>query len=172
MPKGPGQAYTVAGALAALPAKLSGRDFERGKAMFTATACLVCHRFGTEGGGVGPDLTGAGSRYSIRDLLDNIINPSAVISDQFGTEQIERTDGDPIVGRVVGEANGELQIMANPFAPDEKVAVKTAAVKARKPYNVSMMPPGLINSLSPDELQDLLAYILSSGNAGDAMFRK
>jgi putative heme-binding domain-containing protein len=172
MPKGPGQAYTVAGALAAMPAKLSGRNFERGKAMFTATACLMCHRFGSEGGGVGPDLTGAGSRYSIRDLLDNIINPSAVISDQFGTEQIERTDGDPIVGRVVGEANGELQIMANPFAPDEKVTVKTAAVKARKPFNVSMMPPGLINSLSPDELQDLLAYILSSGNANDAMFRR
>ena len=172
MPKGPGQAYTVEGVLAALPAKLSGRDFERGKAMFTATACLVCHRFGSEGGGVGPDLSGSGSRYSIRDLLDNIINPSAVISDQFGTEQIERTDGDPIVGRVVGEADGELQIMANPFAPDEKITVKTAAVKARKPFNVSMMPPGLINSLSPDELQDLLAYILSGGNAGDAMFRK
>ena len=62
--------------------------------------------------------------------------------------------------------------MANPFAPDEKVTVKTAVVKARKPFNVSMMPPGLINSLSPDELQDLLAYILSSGNAADAMFRK
>ena len=172
MPKGPGQAYTVASALAAMTAKLSGRNFERGKAMFTATACLMCHRFGSEGGGVGPDLTGAGSRYSVRDLLENIISPSAVISDQFGTEQIERTDGDPIVGRVVGEANGELQIMANPFAPDEKVTVKTAVVKARKPFNVSMMPPGLINSLSPDELQDLLAYILSSGNAADAMFRK
>jgi len=132
----------------------------------------VCHRFGSEGGGVGPDLTGAGSRYNIRDLLDNIINPSAVISDQFGTEQIERTDGDPIVGRVVGEANGELQIMANPFAPDEKVSLKATAVKSRKPFKVSMMPPGLINSLSPDELQDLLAYILSSGNANDAMFRK
>ncbi len=172
LPQGPGQAYTVPSALAALPAKLSGRDYARGKAMFTATACLVCHRFGTEGGGVGPDLSGAGSRYSIRDLLDNIINPSAVISDQFGTEQIERTDGDPIVGRVVGEANGELQIMANPFAPDEKVAVKASAVKSRKPFNVSMMPPGLINSLNPEELQDLLAYILSGGNADDAMFRK
>lgn len=172
MPKGPGQAYTVPSALAALPAKLTGRDFERGKAMFAATACLVCHRFGTEGGGVGPDLSGSGGRYSIRDLLDNIINPSAVISDQFGTEQIERSDGDPIVGRVVGEENGELLIMANPFAPDEKVKVKASSVTARKPYNVSMMPPGLINSLGPDELQDLLAYILSGGNANDAMFRK
>jgi putative heme-binding domain-containing protein len=172
-PKGPGRAYTMQDALAALPAKLTGRNFERGKAMFTATACITCHRLGDEGSsGVGPDLTGAGNRYSIRDLLENIIDPSAVISDQFGTEQIERADGDPIVGRVVGEENGELLVMANPFAPEEKVKVNASAVKSRKPFDQSMMPPGLINSLNPEELQDLLAYILSSGNPNDPMFQE
>ena len=141
--------------------------------MFTATACIVCHKLGDEGSsGVGPDLSGAGNRYSMRDLLENIITPSAVISDQFGTEQIERSDGDPLVGRVVGEEDGELLVMANPFAPDDKTKVKVSAVKSRKPFNVSMMPPGLINSLNHEELQDLLAYILSSGNAQDPMFRK
>jgi putative heme-binding domain-containing protein len=172
-PKGPGRAYALKDAVAAMPAKLTGRDFARGKAMFTATACIVCHKLNTEGSsGVGPDLSGAGNRYSIRDLLENIIDPSAVISDQFGTEQIERTDGDPLVGRVVGEENGELLVMANPFVPDDKTKVKVSAVKSRKPFNLSMMPPGLINSLNPDELQDLLAYILSSGNADDPMFKR
>ena len=133
----------------------------------------MCHRIGNEGSsGVGPDLSGAGSRYSIRDLLENIIEPSAVISDQFGTEQIERSDGDPLIGRVVGEEDGELLVMANPFAPDDKTKVKTSAVKSRKPFNLSMMPPGLINSLNPEELQDLLAFILSSANPDDPMFRK
>jgi putative heme-binding domain-containing protein len=172
MPKGPGRAYTLKEAVAAMPAKLTGRDFERGKAMFTATACVACHRFNNEGSGVGPDISGAGNRYSIRDLLENIIDPSAVISDQFGTEQIERADGESIVGRVVGEENGELLIMSNPFTPDDKTKVKISAVKSRKPFNVSMMPPGLINSLNPDELQDMLAYILSSGNPNDPMFKK
>jgi putative heme-binding domain-containing protein len=172
-PKGPGRAYTVQDALAAMPAKLTGRNFERGKSMFTATACIVCHKLGNEGSsGVGPDLSGAGNRYSIRDLLENIINPSAVISDQFGTEHIERTGDDPVVGRVVGEEEGELLVMANPFAPDEKTKVKVSAVKSRKPFNVSMMPPGLINSLNPEELQDLLAYTLSSGNPDDPMFKR
>lgn len=173
MPKGPGRAYTVKDAMAAMPARLSGRDFARGKAMFAAAACVACHRFNNEGSsGVGPDLSGAGGRYSIRDLLENIIDPSLVISDQFGTEQLERADGDPIVGRVVGEENGELLIMANPFMPDEKVRVKSSAITARKAYPVSMMPPGLINSLSEAELQDLLAYLLSGGNAADPMFRR
>ena len=141
--------------------------------MFTATACIICHKLGDEGtSGVGPDLSGAGSRYSIRDLLENIITPSAVISDQFGTEQIERAGAEPLVGRVVGEESGELLVMANPFAPDDKTKVKVTDVKSRKPFNISMMPPGLINSLNPEELQDLLAYILAGGNANDAMFKK
>ena len=173
LPQGPGRPYTLAEAAGLMPAKLSGRDFARGKAMYTATACILCHRFGDEGGsGVGPDLTGAGGRYSIRDLLENILEPSQVISDQFGAEQIERRDGDPLVGRVVGEENGELLVMANPFMPDEKVRVKAADITARRPWATSLMPAGLINSLNPEEIQDLLAYLLSGGNPQDPMFRR
>ena len=75
-PKGPGQAYTLDSALAVVPTKLTGRNFAQGKAMFAASACLVCHRFGNDGGGIGPDISGAGNRYSVRDLLQNIIEPS------------------------------------------------------------------------------------------------
>jgi putative heme-binding domain-containing protein len=171
-PKGPGKAYTLKDAMAAMPAKLTGRDFARGKAMFTALACVACHKFNNEGGGIGPDISGAGGRYSVRDLLENIIDPSAVISDQYGTELIEHGEGQTIVGRVVGEENGELLVMANPFVPDDKTKVKANTVKTRKPYPVSMMPPGLINSLNEQELQDLLAYILSGGNEADAMFKR
>ena len=97
-----------------------------------------------------------------------------MISDQFGSEEIERTDGDLIVGRVVGEENGELLVMASPFSSDDKTRVKTSGVKSRNPFGTSMMlmPAGLINSLSPEELQDFLAYALSAGNEKDGMFRK
>ncbi len=173
LPQGPGRPYTLAEATGLMPAKLSGRDFARGKAMYTATACILCHRFGDEGGsGVGPDLTGAGGRYSVRDLLENILEPSKVISDQFGAEQIERRGADPLVGRVVGEENGELLVMANPFRPDEKVRVKATDITARRPYATSLMPAGLINSLNPEEIQDLLAYLLSGGNPQDPMFKR
>jgi putative heme-binding domain-containing protein len=169
-PKGPGRSYTVDEAVALMPAKLSGRDFAQGKGLFAATACVVCHRFGTEGGGVGPDLTGAAGRYTMRDLLENIIEPSRVISDQYGVEQFDRHDGTVIIGRVVGEESGELLLMSNPFAPNDRTRVKTDTIKSRKPYPVSMMPPGLINALNPEELKDLVAYILSAGNPADPMF--
>jgi hypothetical protein len=171
-PKGPGRNYTVAEATTLAQGQLTGRDFAQGKALFTGTACIICHRFGGDGGGVGPDISGAGSRYTVKDLLENIIEPSKVISDQYDSQQLDLTDGTTLVGRVVGEENGDLLLMSNPFMPDEKTRVKAGTVKSRKTYPISMMPPGLINSLNPDELKNLLAYILSGGNAADAMFKK
>jgi putative heme-binding domain-containing protein len=157
-------------ATALLQGNLTSRDFAQGKALFTATACVICHRFNEQGGGIGPDLSGAGSRYSVKDLLENIIEPSKVVSDQYESQQLDLVDGKTLVGRIVGEEAGDLLVMTSPFLPDEKTRVKTANVKARKPYPISMMPPGLINSLNPEELKDLVAYILSAGNPADRMF--
>ena len=170
IPRGPGRAYTLKDTLPLFPAKLTGRDFAQGKAMFAATACTVCHRFNGEGIGIAPDISDAGRRYSVRDLLENIIEPSLVISDQYGSEEFTMPEGNAIVGRVLGEEDGWIKVMTNPFAPDEAMGVEIAKIIERKPYPVSMMPPGLINALNPDELKDLLAYILSGGNPADAMF--
>ena len=103
--------------------------------------------------------------------MENIVEPSKVISDQYGTEHFTLTEGDPVIGRIVGEAAGRLSIMTNPFAPDEVTRIEVAKVKSRKDYPVSMMPPGLINALNPEELKDLTAYILSGGNPEDKMFK-
>jgi putative heme-binding domain-containing protein len=169
-PKGPGRDYSVADATALLQGGLTGRNFTQGKGLFAATACIVCHRFNHDGGGIGPDLSGAGSRYIIKDLMENLVEPSKVISDQYDSQQFDLADGSTLVGRIVGEEKGELQIMSNPFAPDEKTKVKSSDVKSRKTYPISMMPPGLINALNPEELKDLTAYILSGGNPNDKMF--
>jgi putative heme-binding domain-containing protein len=171
-PKGPGQTYTVESAAALFPAKLTGRDFAQGKAMFSATACIFCHRFNGEGAGIGPDISGAGNRYSVKDLLENIIEPSKVISDQYGTEQLTMADGEVIIGRVVAEDSNRYSVMTNPFAPDELARPEIAKVRSRKPYPISMRPAGLANALNPDELKDLVAYLLSGGNPNDPMFAK
>lgn len=171
-PKGPGKNYTIDEVVALAKDGMKGRNFENGKAMFTSTMCMTCHRFNGDGGSIGPDVTGAGNRYTLRDLMENIIEPSKVVSDQYDSHVIEKTDGSLIIGRVVSEDSGTLQVMMNPFAPTQLTAVKTSEVKSKKTQAVSMMPPGLINSLNQDELLDLLAYILSAGNAQDARFAK
>jgi putative heme-binding domain-containing protein len=172
LPQGPGRDYTLEQALDAVYIPLIGRDFERGKAMFQALACAACHRFGDVGSGVGPDLTGAGNRYSVHDLLQAIVEPSHVISDQYGSEIFELSDGSALAGRVVGEDGDALLVLTNPFAPDDTTRVIRQSIKARRTNPVSLMPAGLINSLNGGELQDLVAYILSGGSPRDAMFRR
>jgi putative heme-binding domain-containing protein len=152
--------------------KLAGRNFEQGKAMFTSTLCVRCHHFNGEGGNIGPDISGAGNRYTLRDLLENIIEPSKVISDQYGTDQIELKDGNIVIGRVVVEENGKLFVMTSALAPETLMPVNVSEIKARKPYPISMMPVGLINALNEDELRDLVAYIQSGGNRSDKAFTR
>lgn len=171
-PKGPGKSYTVDDVLALAKNGVKGRNFEQGKAMFASTLCLSCHHFNGEGGNVGPDITGAGNRYTLRDLLENVIEPSKVISDQYGSEQIELKDGSLLIGRVVVEENGKLFVMTSALAPNALTAIAATDVKKRSGYPVSMMPAGLINALNSDELLDLLAYVLSAGNATDKVFIK
>jgi putative heme-binding domain-containing protein len=170
--KGPGKTYTIDEVVALAKDGLKGRDFENGKAMYTTTMCATCHRFNGGDGSIGPDLTGVGNRYTLRDLMENILEPSKVVSDQYDSHVIEKKDGSLVIGRVVSEDAGTLQVMMNPFAPTQLTAIKAAEVKNKKTQPVSMMPPGLINVLNKDELLDLLAYLVSGGNAQDKMFAK
>jgi mono/diheme cytochrome c family protein len=81
--QGPGRAYTVAEAIKVVEGNLKDRDFTRGRAMFSAASCVVCHRFNESGGVIGPDLSAVGRRFSLHDLLESIIDPSLVVSNQY-----------------------------------------------------------------------------------------
>ncbi|MES2658252.1 MAG: c-type cytochrome [Verrucomicrobiota bacterium] len=170
MPKGPGKDYTAEEIESLAKDGMKGRNFEQGKAMFSSQLCINCHHFGGDGGNSGPDLTGSGSRYTVRDLAENIVEPSKVISDQYPSEQIDLKDGGVVVGRVVVEENGKLFVMTSALAPDALTTIDGENVKNRQPFSISMMPPGLLTPLNKDELLDLMAYILSGGNPKDPRF--
>ena len=170
-PEGPGRSWSVAEAVKEVATRKTGRNFARGKELFAATACASCHRMAGEGGGIGPDLTGSGNRYTLADLLENIVEPSKVISDQYGSETITKKDGSVVIGREGGESETSILIMTNPFAPDSLIEIPKSEIKRRTPLSLSMMPPGLINSLNPDELGDLVAYMMSGGNPKDKAFK-
>jgi putative heme-binding domain-containing protein len=171
-PKGPGKAYTVDEALqlVSAPDALKSRNFAQGEAMFRSTLCATCHRFNGEGGSIGPDLTGSGNRYTLRDLLENIIDPSKVISDQYDSHEITLKNQSIVLGRIVVEENDKLFVVSNPFAPADQTVLNSGDVLRKEVRKVSMMPPGLVNSLNSDELRDLVAYLLSGGNPKDKAF--
>ncbi|MDA0933473.1 MAG: DUF1080 domain-containing protein [Planctomycetota bacterium] len=146
------------------------RDFARGEAAFTKAACAACHRFDGKGGGVGPDLTAASSRFSRRDLLQTILEPSADISDQYENTMVTLRNGSVVVGRIVDEAGGKLDIIVEPFT-GQRQQVAVADVESRVASPVSPMPAGLLGALTLEEVLDLLAYLESGGNRSHPAFR-
>ncbi len=171
--KGPGKAYDMDMLMKlATPERLQARHFENGKKMYQAALCSSCHRMGNEYGGVGPDLTGIAARYSMRDLLENIVIPSKVISDQYSSSLIEKNDGSSLVGRVVMEGDDWIRVAENPLLPENVTEVKVGDIKTRNAYPVSAMPPALFNNLNEEEVLDLLAFLLSGGNEQSPVYGK
>lgn len=171
-PKGPGRHWEMADVLALKPERLTGRNFNRGQAMFSAARCVICHRFGGEGGATGPDLTQAAGRFSAKDLIEAIVEPSKVISDQYRASVVATTSGQVYTGRVVNESDKALTILLDPEDPTKVVEVPKAEVDEQTPSKLSIMPEKLLDALNQDEVLDLLAYLLSRGDPSDPVFRK
>ena len=157
---------------AATKTGMKGRSFENGRKMFTAAACYTCHRFGNAGGMTGPDLTGAGGRYSPHDLLDNIINPSKVLNEQFVPIIVTKNDGTTMSGVVVNLSGDGVTLNTDLTDPNQRVNVDRKEVKSIELSTVSPMPPMLLAMLKKDEILDLVAYVLSGGDKGNKMFGK
>lgn len=149
---------------------LKGRDFERGKAMFAAANCFSCHRYDNQGGAIGPDLTGVAGRFSPRDLLESIVDPSKVISDQYAAVTIVTEDGVSVTGRIVNLNGDTMKISTNMLNPDEQTTIDRRKIEEMFTAKTSMMPTGLLNTLQEDEILDLVAYALSRGDRTNAMF--
>ena len=150
----------------------SGRDFERGRQLYGAVGCAACNRFVNEGGSVGPELTGVVGRFSVRDLLESIVDPSKVISDQYEAINIRKKDGETVSGRIANLNAAILNVVEDMFDPGRMTNVSRSDIESMAPSKVSMMPEGLLNSLREDEIQDLIAFLLSRGDAQHAMYRQ
>ncbi len=149
----------------------SGRNFGKGKQAFVDAQCIQCHRFGNEGGGVGPDLTAVSARFSARDLLESIVEPSKVVSEQFQNTTVVLKNGEDVTGRLVNETATDLVLQPNPLQPD-RVTVKKADVAKKAFASLSPMPDGLVNALSKEDILDLIAFMQSAGNPGYPAFRR
>ena len=149
-----------------------GRDFANGRNMFGAGTCFACHRFNQEGGAIGPDLTSVAGKFSPRDLLESIIDPNKEISDQYGQTIFHKIDGTQVIGRIMNLSGDSVQVNTNMLDPNETMGIDRKQLKKMEPSPHSMMPPGLLNTLTEDDVLDLLAYLLSQGNADDPLFAK
>ncbi|HLX60978.1 MAG TPA: c-type cytochrome [Planctomycetota bacterium] len=147
-----------------------GRNFARGKAIFEEAQCLACHRYGDQGGAIGPDLTALAARYKRQDMLESITEPSKVLSEQFMNTAIKTTDGKVVVGRIVDETADKIVLRPNPLETATET-IKQSDIKARELSKISPMPVGLLNNFTKEEFLDLLAYLESLGDPKHPNFK-
>jgi putative heme-binding domain-containing protein len=149
---------------------MTKRNFERGRRLFGEAQCFACHRFDNQGGSLAPDLTLISRRYSTRDLLEKVLDPSRAIGDQYRSVVIARTDGVLLTGRIVNNQGDTITVMTNLLDPSGVAEVSASKVESIERSKVSMMPKGLLDTFKEDEILDLLAYLLSGGDDRLLMF--
>ncbi len=161
-PKGPGRDWQ-AGDIPALVAQgFDGRNKGRGRNLFHAVGCASCHYFEGEGGFGGPDLTSLKNKMRPQDLLESIIEPSKVVSDQYSGKVLTKKDGTAYFGVVHKTWDGDMEIyeVVEAKADAAPMRVLVADVEKVEGSPMSPMPKDLVDRLSADELRDLVAYLL------------
>lgn len=148
------------------------RDFENGRKVFTDAMCYRCHRFDGRGGITGPDLTAVGRRFNSHDLLEAVVEPSRVISDQYRSVKIITTDGKVVVGKLTDQSGNILLVMKDALNPADITMVERDQVDEIIPSDVSLMPEGLLNTFTQDDVLDLFAFLLSQGDPSHEAFQQ
>ena len=113
--------YTVDNLLPIVDKGLHERNFANGRQMFGEAKCFACHRFASEGGAFGPDLTALAGRFNPKDLIESIVEPSKVISDQYAAINIATTDGRFVSGRIINMHGDNMQVNTDMLDPADKM---------------------------------------------------
>ncbi len=133
---------------------VANADLENGKLLFKS-ACGICHKMYGEGSDIGPDLTGS-NRTNTTYLLGNIIEPSGVIQDDYKLVIITTRDGRTYSGNVIEENNRQVTIRV---VGQEPIKVSKSEIQSREVTEKSMMPEGILNIFSDDEVLDMVAFL-------------
>jgi putative heme-binding domain-containing protein len=128
---------------------------EHGKAVFMNN-CAVCHQVNKEGFDFGPNLTEIGAKYPKDGLLKQIVYPNAGISFNSETWELKLKDGSTLTGIIASKTETDVLLKMPGGA---KQPVKTSDVTSMKQLKVSMMPEGLHENMSNQDMADLLEYL-------------
>jgi len=151
---------------------LKGRDFDKGSQLFGETNCFACHRFAGKGGAIGPDLSSVAGRFSRKDLIESIVDPNKVISDQYAATTFITLDGKIVTGRVANLSGDNILVQTNMLDPGNFTAIDTKMIDEQFASKTSLMPEGLLNTLNEEDVLDLLAFLLSRGDRSSKMFQQ
>jgi putative heme-binding domain-containing protein len=148
-----------------------GRSFAAGKQMFTVATCVACHKLNGAGNEFGPDLAKLDAKLTSVEILKDLIEPSHRINEKFQTEVFELTSGKTVTGIVLEETPDRIKLIENPLVKAAPIELAKSEIESRTKSPVSLMPKGLLDKLSREEILDLMAYLTARGDQKHAIFQ-
>jgi len=139
------------------PEVIAAADPAKGKAIF-ATACAACHKLYGEGGALGPELTGS-DRHKLSYLLENILDPSAIVPADYRMTLLQLKDGRTLTGVIPEQTDRTLTLQT----PAERLTLEKSQITTQQQLPISFMPEGLLTALGEDQVRHLIAYLMSTG---------
>jgi len=139
--------------------------------MFKIASCVSCHKMEGQGQEFGPDLTKLDPKMTKEDLLRHILEPSLKIDEKFQVYIFETKAGRTITGMIVEDTPQAVKIIENPLAKAAPVELKKSDIDSKNKSPVSLMPKGLLDKLTRDEILDLLAYVIAKGDSKHPAFQ-
>lgn len=136
------------------PAVIQKGDIAKGKEVFDIT-CGSCHKMYGKGGEIGPELTGS-NRSHLDYLLFNILDPSGDIQDDYRLVVLTSRDGRTYTGNIVSETDRQIRLKT---VGEGIISINKANIQSKEVTEVSMMPPGLLDNLSDQEIINMIAYL-------------
>ena len=135
------------------PARLKNADLSNGRRLFSKS-CQSCHTLFGEGQKIGPDVTGS-NRANLDYILENLLDPSAIVGKDYRSTIIETKNGRVVTGLLMKETDSAVTLRTI----NDTVVVAKSEIEERKLSDLSIMPEGQLNTLAPDEIRDLIAYL-------------
>jgi putative heme-binding domain-containing protein len=135
----------------------NARSFGNGKQMFEVANCVACHKLNGAGQEIGPDLTKLDSKWTPADILRELLDPSARINEKYYTYVFETASGKTVTGLVLEETPEAVKVIENPLAKSQPVVLKRSQIVDRQRSPTSIMPKGLLDKLTREEIVDLVA---------------
>jgi putative membrane-bound dehydrogenase-like protein len=136
---------------------LKKADPSKGRMIFMA-ACSACHKLYGQGGAIGPELTGS-DRHNLKYLLENILDPSAVVPADFRVSVLNLKDGRTITGVIPEQTERTLTVQG----PAERITIERSQIAKQEQLSVSLMPEGLLTALGDENVKNLISYLMSNG---------
>jgi putative heme-binding domain-containing protein len=147
-------------------------SFASGKHLFQIANCIACHRFEGTGNEFGPDLTKLDAKLTPLDILKDIVEPSSRINEKYQSYLFETAAGRVLTGIILEESERGVKIIEDPLAKPDAVLLKPSEIAERKKSPTSIMPKGLLDKLTRDEILDLVAFIAARGDRNNEVFRR